>query len=111
MWFDSSSVAHSTNPASFSKGLHLLCSQAVLSWSVHRVTPDEPLHWRLSGTVQGSRSSPYELDIEFHLLPDHKVGAWVSQCNCPILGISHSWKLLATWPVLLGVGIVFGRIA
>ena len=84
MWFDSSSVAHSTNPASFSKGLHLLRIQAVLSWSVHRVTPEDPLNWRLSGTVQGSRSSPYELDIEFHLLPDHKVGAWVSQCSCPM---------------------------
>jgi len=27
------------------------------------------------------------------------------------LGISHSWKLLAAWPVLLGVGIVFSCMA
>ena len=54
------------------------------SWSVHRVTPDDPLHWRLSGRVQGSQRLPYELNIEFHLLPDLKVGAWMSQCSCPM---------------------------
>jgi len=28
-----------------------------------------------------------------------------------VLGISHSWKLLAAWPVLLGVGITFSCMA
>jgi lipooligosaccharide transport system permease protein len=28
-----------------------------------------------------------------------------------VLGISHSWKLLVAWPVLLGVGITFSCMA
>ena len=32
-------------------------------------------------------------------------------CVMLALGISHSWKLLVAWPVLLGVGIMFASIA
>jgi lipooligosaccharide transport system permease protein len=32
-------------------------------------------------------------------------------CVMLALGISHSWKLLVAWPVLLGVGIMFSSIA
>ncbi len=81
LWLKPESLSRLTDGATWSRGMALFRNQqSVLTLDIERIDR----HWLLIGEVQGSRSRPYEIEVELSLSPTGEVLTWDSDCDCPV---------------------------
>jgi superfamily II DNA or RNA helicase len=80
-WFKPETLYRLTDGATWSRGVAIFRGQrSVLSLEIEPVGTQ----WLVVGTVQGSRTRPYELSIEVTISSADRVLSWTSHCTCPV---------------------------
>ncbi len=80
LWFDPRSLEKQSDSGAWSRGLALYRSNKVLDMAIQPAGD----HWVVSGEVQGSQRTPYELCIDMALAADGKLAYWDCDCDCPV---------------------------
>ena len=69
-----------TDYGTWERGVALYWNSKVLSLMIEPSGQD----WQLSGSVQGTLRSPYQLTVGTRMSDDGRIRSWVSRCTCPV---------------------------